>query len=109
MVKQLKGTPKVYVMTPPPLMQANPGWPTMQTTINTLFPKLIPLMQKATPGVLGPIDIFSGMGGCTDWMTNCAAQTCTKWLLPCGARSCTEVGQADSQAARHCTAASWYI
>ena len=28
--------PKIYVMVPPPLMSANPGWPTMQTTINTL-------------------------------------------------------------------------
>ena len=95
MVKQLKGTPKVYVMTPPPLMQANPGWPTMQTTINTLFPKLIPLMQKATPGVLGPIDIFSGMGGCTDWMTKFPA-SCTlnsTWAdcpLWCDKQSCDQ-------------------
>lgn len=54
--------PKVYVMTPPPLMSANSGWPTMQPTINTLFPKLIPLMQKVNPGVLGPIDVYGGMG-----------------------------------------------
>ena len=33
------------------------GFPTMQTTINTLLPKLVPLMQKANPGVLGPIDM----------------------------------------------------
>merc|ERR1712039_385594 len=59
--------PKVYLMTPPPLMATSGGFPTMQTTINTLYPKLFPLMQKANHGVLGPIDVYSGMGGCADW------------------------------------------
>jgi lysophospholipase L1-like esterase len=67
MVKLLKGAPKVYVMVPPPLMESNPGFPTMQTTINTLYPKLVPMMQIATPNVIGLIDIFSGMGGLPDW------------------------------------------
>jgi lysophospholipase L1-like esterase len=73
LVKLINGTtaagPLVYVMTPPPLMTTNAGFPRMQTTINTLFPKLIPLMQKATPSVLGPIDMFGGMGGVPDWKT----------------------------------------
>ena len=50
--------PLVYVMTPPPLMSPNAGWPTMQTTINTLYPKLIPMMRIATPGVRGAFPCF---------------------------------------------------
>lgn len=70
LVKTLGTTPsgpKVYVMTPPPLMQYQDGNPALQTTINTLFPKLIPLMQEATPGLLGPIDVYTGFGGTPDW------------------------------------------
>merc|ERR1712100_292092 len=57
--------PKVYAMIPPPLMQqysigAN------QTVINSIYPKLVPLIQKAN-NVLGPIDVYTGMGGVTDW------------------------------------------
>merc|ERR1711920_735113 len=62
-------SPQVYVMIPPPLMSNNSGFPSMQTTINTLYPKLIPMMAKATPGVHGVIDMFRGMGGVTDWQT----------------------------------------
>jgi len=59
--------PQVFVMIPPPLMSANSGWPNFQPVINSLFPKLIPLMKEATAGVQGPIDIFGGMGGVPDW------------------------------------------
>jgi hypothetical protein len=34
--------PGVHVMALPPLMANSPGWPTMQTTINTLFRNLFP-------------------------------------------------------------------
>ena len=87
--------PKVYVMTPPPLMSANSGWPEMQTTINTLYPKLIPMMQKTTPSVLGPIDVYGGMGGVPDWATrfptscvfNSTWPECPLW---CDKQSCDQ-------------------
>lgn len=60
-------SPQVYVMIPPPLMSNSAGWPSEQTTINTLFPKLFPMMAKTTPGVHGLIDVFTGMGGNVDW------------------------------------------
>jgi lysophospholipase L1-like esterase len=59
--------PEIYLMTPPPLMSTNKGFPTMQTTINTLFPKLIPQMVAANPGVKGHIDMFSAFGGVPNW------------------------------------------
>ncbi|KAK3279975.1 hypothetical protein CYMTET_12166 [Cymbomonas tetramitiformis] len=57
--------PKVFVQVPPPLMQrysigAN------QTVINSVLPKLIPMIANEN-SVLGPIDVFSGMGGVSDW------------------------------------------
>lgn len=57
--------PKIYVQIPPPLMQqyaigAN------QTVINSVYPKLVPLIQRANK-VLGPIDVYTGMGGVADW------------------------------------------
>merc|ERR1711988_1313742 len=58
--------PKIYTMVPPPLMQqysigAN------QTVINSVYPKLVPLITKDN-NVNGPIDVYTGMGGVTDWM-----------------------------------------
>ena len=90
--------PMVYVMTPPPLMADNPGWPTMQTTINTLFPKLIPEMAAQTPGVQQPpIDMYAAFGGVADWAekfpASCTLDTaktwkpCTWW---CDAQSCDQ-------------------
>ena len=77
--------PKIYVMIPPPLMSTNSGWPTMQTTINTLYPKLIPLMQKANPGVQGPIDVFGGMGGTPQWSSefpkSCVSDTREEFVV----------------------------
>ena len=103
-VAQGRGTapgvaPKVFVLTPPPLMEANPGWPTMQTTINTLFPKLIPQMAAQTPGVQQPpIDMFSAFGGVPDWRARFPAGGCTlgttKTWKPCAwwcaAQSCDQ-------------------
>ena len=72
LVKTLGTTPtgpKVYVMTPTPMMAHNKKSPAMQTTINTLLPKLFPLMAKATKGVAGLINAYKGMGGTPDWKT----------------------------------------
>jgi len=59
--------PKVYVMIPVPLMQ-NTAYGMNQTVINGVFPKLVPLIQKDN-SVLGPIDLYSQMGGVADWKT----------------------------------------
>ena len=73
LIKTLGATPagpKIYVAIPPPLMGMEPAWmkwPQFMPTIDTLFPKLFPLMHAANPGVLGPIDAFTGMGGVADW------------------------------------------
>merc|ERR1719329_924503 len=83
-------------MTPPPMMGFLPGWPSMQTTINTLFPKLFPVMAKATPGVVGMIDIFTGLGGVPDWQAafpkSCSRSSrwppC-KWF--CDERKCDQI------------------
>jgi len=57
--------PKVYGMIPPPLMQqysigAN------QTVINSVYPQLVPLIAKDN-NLDGVIDVFSGMGGVSNW------------------------------------------
>lgn len=81
-------SPKIYLLTPPPLMAGNAGWPTMQTTINTMFPKLFPQMAAQTPGVQQPpIDMFSAFGGVADWTERFPAAGCTldtaKTWTPC--------------------------
>eukprot|EP00658_Telonema_sp_P-2_P077517 TRINITY_DN702_c0_g1_i3.p1 TRINITY_DN702_c0_g1~~TRINITY_DN702_c0_g1_i3.p1 ORF type:complete len:307 (+),score=61.87 TRINITY_DN702_c0_g1_i3:209-1129(+) len=60
--------PKVYVMTPPPLMALN-AYGMNQTVINSVFPKLVPLIAQSSPGVHGPIDVFGAMGGVSNWET----------------------------------------
>jgi lysophospholipase L1-like esterase len=57
--------PNIYVMIPPPLMQHD-AYGMNQTVINSVYPKLIPLIQKAN-NVNGPIDIYASMGGTPDW------------------------------------------
>merc|ERR1712070_23997 len=57
--------PQVYAMIPPPLMKefaigAN------RTVINTVYPKLVPLIASDNK-LTGTIDVFSGMGGVEDW------------------------------------------
>ena len=67
----------------------------MQTTINTLFPQLIPQMQRRTAGVLGVIDMFAAFGGVPDWPARFPA-SCTlnstwapcRWW--CDAQSCDQ-------------------
>jgi hypothetical protein len=68
--------PKVLTMTPPPLMQQS-SYGMNQTVINTVFPALVPAITQAAAAkaavsghagtISGPIDIFTGMGGCPDW------------------------------------------
>merc|ERR1712190_355034 len=76
--------PKIYAQIPPPLM-AKYSIGANQTVINSVYPKLVPLIQKAN-NVLGPIDVYTGMGGVTDWETKFPA-SCTldtaKTFAPC--------------------------
>jgi|TARA_B110000208_G_scaffold137747_1_gene166366 lysophospholipase L1-like esterase len=90
-------SPKIYTMIPPPLMQqysigAN------QSVINSVYPKLVPLIEAANkPEVLKTIDIFTGMGGEANWATDaawpkdCAIgspwQPCAWW---CDKQSCDQ-------------------
>jgi lysophospholipase L1-like esterase len=70
LVKTLGTTPagpKIYALIPPALNQQG-AYGMNQTVINSVFPKLVPLIQKAN-NVLGPIDIYTGMGGVPDWQS----------------------------------------
>lgn len=85
--------PTIFAMIPPPLMQlysigAN------QTVINSVYPKLIPLIQQANK-VKGPIDVYTGMGGVPDWekkfppkcVLNSTWPPCAWW---CDEQSCDQ-------------------
>ena len=98
-------TPKfiypIYLITntqaiPPPLMQlysigAN------QTVINSVYPKLVPLINTANKLPHDPIDIFTWMGGSANWTktfpSSCSLTTaktykpCAWW---CDAQSCDQ-------------------
>jgi hypothetical protein len=55
--------PEVHIMIPPPLME-NGAYNMNQTLINTIFPKLIPLIAKANSDIVkSVIDVYTGMGG----------------------------------------------
>lgn len=91
--------PKVYSMIPPPLMQefaigAN------RTVINSVFPKLVPIISSDNK-LTGTIDVFSGMGGVEDWDSNfpdscqkdSSWKSCSWW---CDDQSCDECHPNDS-------------
>ncbi|GMI28844.1 hypothetical protein TeGR_g1332 [Tetraparma gracilis] len=60
------GNPDIYIMVPPPLME-DTIYGMNSTVINSVYPSLIPAIQADNKGVLGPIDIFSALGGVADW------------------------------------------
>jgi lysophospholipase L1-like esterase len=88
--------PKVIAMTPPPLM-ADRAYGMNQSVINSVLPKLLPLI-KATAGLDGLIDIYAAMGGVTDWRQKFPEHGCTlnnrgswapcRWW--CDAQSCDQ-------------------
>jgi hypothetical protein len=97
--------PKIYVLVPPPLMQlysigAN------QTVINSVYPKLVPLIAHDNqPAVAGVVDLFTPMGGelqwATDpsWPTSCALGTVSTWPACgwwCDQQSCDQCHPNDS-------------
>ena len=67
-VAQGQGNPKIHVAIPPPLM-AQYSIGANQTVINSVYPKLVPLIGKANGITAAPIDVFTGMGGVADWAT----------------------------------------
>jgi len=77
--------PKIFTAVPPPLMaQFSIG--ANQTVINSVYPKLVPLINKAGDIGTTSIDVFSGMGGVADWSTvfpkSCTLDT-AKTYKPC--------------------------
>lgn len=75
--------PKVYVQVPPPLMQQR-SIGANQTVINSVYPNLFPLIAKENSAT-GLIDVFTGMGGTSDWQSKFPAscQLESPWK-PCG-------------------------
>lgn len=59
--------PEIHIMVPPPLM-LNGAYNMNETIINTVLPRLMPLISEANAGVVTSlIDVFSGFGGVADW------------------------------------------
>jgi len=108
-VKKLGTTPgtppKIYVMVPPPLMaQFSIG--ANQSVINSVYPKLIPLIKKANePAVVGLIDMYTSMGGELQWGSDptwpksCQLDTAATWPACgwwCDKQSCDQCHPNDS-------------
>jgi len=71
--------PKVYGMIPPALMEQF-AYGMNQTVINSVFPGLVPLIAKDNK-LDGTIDVFSGMGGVSNWQDQ-FPHKCTKAPSP---------------------------
>jgi len=56
--------PKIYALVPPPLMHQG-AYGMNQTVINSVFPKLVPLIAAQNKVTL--VDVYEGMGGVPDW------------------------------------------
>lgn len=91
--------PKIYTAIPPPLMrnlEDLPTWGMNQTAINGVYSGLIKRITKEA-GVLGPIDVFSGLGGVPDWKATfpdggciAGAETLPACRWFCDARICDQ-------------------
>ena len=89
--------PKVYAMVPPPLMAID-VYGMNQTVINSVFPKLVPLIA-GLDGLDGVVDLFTPMGGEQQWRTDpswpsvCQRDTVATWPACgwyCDAQSCDQ-------------------
>jgi hypothetical protein len=76
---------QIHVAIPPPL-HAQYSIGANQTVINSVYPKLVPLIAKANKITAPVIDIYSGMGGTTTWQKD-FPKSCTldsaKTYTPC--------------------------
>ena len=87
--------PEVHIMIPPPLMEQG-AYGMNQTIINTVFPRLVPLIAKAhSSQVKSVIDIYTGMGGvpAPAWKTEMPPKCVLNSTWPpcawyCDAQSC---------------------
>jgi acyl-CoA thioesterase-1 len=97
--------PKIYTLVPPPLMQLD-AYGMNQTVINSVYPKLIPLIAQANEAaVSGMVDMFTPMGGELQWATDptwpklCAQSSTLAWPACgwyCDAQSCDQCHPNDS-------------
>jgi len=96
--------PKIYVMIPPPLMALD-SYGMNRTVINSVYPKLVPLIKYANPAVTGMIDLYTAMGGELQWNTDqswpdvCKIETTATWPACgwyCDAQSCDQCHPNDS-------------
>jgi len=88
--------PVIYSAIPPPLMQLD-SIGANQTVINSVYPKLVPLINEKNELPHDPIDVFSAMGGKPNWASyfpkSCTLETaktykpCAWW---CDAQSCDQ-------------------
>lgn len=90
LVKTLGTTPagpKIFIAIPPPLMQQK-AYGMNQTVINSVYPKLVPLINAAAKVGTEVIDAFSGMGGIATWAKDfpakCTDGTPATWPPPFG-------------------------
>ena len=59
-------SPKIYTVIPPPLMQQG-AYGMNQTVINDVLPMLVPAINKDNNVGTAVIDIYTALGGASDW------------------------------------------
>ena len=97
--------PKIHLLIPPPLM-AEFSIGANQTVINSVYPKLVPLIAAANqPAVVSVIDLYTAMGGEFNWQQvpawpkSCELGTTTTWPACgwwCDQQSCDQCHPNDS-------------
>mmetsp|Transcript_24202 Transcript_24202/g.63195 ORF Transcript_24202/g.63195 Transcript_24202/m.63195 type:complete len:415 (-) Transcript_24202:150-1394(-) len=88
--------PKIFTAIPPPLMQLD-SIGANQVVINSVYPKLIPMINTAAKVDTAVIDVFAAMGGTSDWnqtfpksCTLSTAKTYTPCAWWCDEQSCDQ-------------------
>ena len=88
--------PVIFAAIPPPLMEKS-VYGMNQTVINSVFPYLVKDIVRTNPGVKGPIDVYSGLGGAPDWKkkfpSSCTTMNHNAWASCewyCDAQSCDQ-------------------
>ena len=84
--------PEIHIMIPPSLMQ-NGAYSMNQTIINTVFPRLIPIIAKNSSDLVnGVIDIYTGLGGvpAPEWQTKLPSSCTLNSTWPPCAYYCDE-------------------
>ena len=71
----------------PPPLRSKGAYGMNQTVINSVYPKLVPMIAKANAPIDGVIDVFHGMGGEDNWAKDFPPQ-CTKQNSPTDKTDC---------------------